>query len=315
MKYRYTLFAILLFFLCQIPAINAEQRTALVIGNSNYESSRLKNPVNDATDIASTLKNLGFSVTLKTNVGKRSMEDSIKEFGRKLKGSEVGLFYYAGHGVQVKGNNYLIPIGAKIDEENDVQYEAVDLGRVLDVMESSKKSVNIVILDACRDNPYARSFRSGTRGLAMVSTAPLGAFISYSTSPGQVARDGTGRNSPYTKALLKYMQEPGMAINDIFMNVRQVLSQETGQVPWELSSLVGKFYFIQGKTDNVSKEVKVTPIKSDEAAFPSNNLDEEKAKIEAEWEKLRREKELLKQKETLVTEKKERKEQKNELAP
>jgi len=223
-----------------------EQRIALVIGNSAYSSGPLKNPVNDATDMATMLKKLGFSVTLKKNAGLQEMEEAIESFGNSLKRGGVGLFYYAGHGVQVNGTNYLLPIGAKINKEADVKYQAVDANKILDEMATANNGLNIVMLDACRDNPFARSFRNATRGLAIVSSAPSGTFISYSTSPGNVARDGDGRNSPYTSALLQYMQAPGLTISDVFINVRAKVKKETGQVPWELSSLEGQFYFMPG---------------------------------------------------------------------
>ncbi|HBR22576.1 MAG TPA: hypothetical protein DD713_08460, partial [Nitrospiraceae bacterium] len=239
----FSLFLLFLFIPNSLQAATG-QRIALVIGNSNYKAAPLRNPVNDATDMARSLKNLGFKVILKTNVAKRDMGKAVDDFGKRLKGGDVGLFYYAGHGVQVNGVNYLIPVGAIINEETDVEYEGIDAGRILATMYNAKSRINIVILDACRDNPYVRSFRSLTRGLAIISKAPAGTIIAYSTSPGDVAIDGKGRNSPYTSSLLKYMKEPGLTIEDVFKGVRQKLRKETGQVPWELSSLEWKFYFI-----------------------------------------------------------------------
>ena len=220
-----------------------EQRIALVIGNSAYISGPLKNPVNDATDMAAALQRAGFKVILKKNARLQEMEDAIENFGNRLKRGGVGLFYFAGHGVQVSGVNYLMPIGAKINRESDIKYQSVDVNKVLDEMANANNGLNIVMLDACRDNPFARSFRNASRGLAIVSSAPSGTFISYSTSPGNVARDGEGRNSPYTSALIQYMKKPGLTIEDVLKEVRQKLRKETGQVPWELSSLEGKFYF------------------------------------------------------------------------
>jgi hypothetical protein len=238
---------VILVSLCPSSLSSAtEQRTALVIGNSTYSSGPLKNPVNDATDMATALQKLGFKVILKKNANLETMEEAIEDFGNRLKRGGVGLFYYAGHGVQVNGVNFLIPVGAKVNKESDVRYKAVDAGRILDEMANANNSLNIVLLDACRDNPFGKSFRSASRGLAIVSNAPTGTFISYSTGPGQVARDGEGRNSPYTRALLQYMQEPGIPIGNVFMKVRQKLRKDTGQVPWELSSLEGDFYFISG---------------------------------------------------------------------
>jgi hypothetical protein len=244
---------ILLFIPAQSKAA-AEQRTALVIGNSAYSSGPLKNPVNDAADMAAALQKAGFKVTLKKNASLKDMDDAIENFGNRLKRGGVGLFYFAGHGMQVNGINYLIPIGAKIKKESDVKYEAVDTNRVLDEMANVGNGLNIMMLDACRDNPYARSFRNAARGLAIVSSAPSGTFISYSTGPGQVARDGDGRNSPYSAALIQYMKKPGLTIEDVFKDVRRKLRKETGQVPWELSSLEGKFFFVPGKTSQAKDE-------------------------------------------------------------
>ena len=249
---RIALFTTILLMLFLSSVCGAtENRTALVIGNSAYSSGPLKNPVNDAADVAAMLKKLGFTVTLKKDAKLQEMDEAIEAFGNSLKRGGVGLFYYAGHGVQVNGTNYLLPVGARINKESDVKYQAVDANRILDEMATANNGLNIVMLDACRDNPYVRSFRNATRGLAIVSSAPSGTFISYSTSPGNVARDGDGRNSPYTKALLENIDKKGLTINDVFMNVRTKVKKETGQVPWELSSLEGRFYFApQGSSQN-----------------------------------------------------------------
>ncbi|HUH66252.1 MAG TPA: caspase family protein [Syntrophales bacterium] len=275
-----------------------EQRTALVIGNGSYSGGPLKNPVNDATDMAAALQRAGFSVILKKNARQQDMEETIERFGNMLKRGGVGLFYYAGHGLQVNGVNYLVPIGAKINKESDVKYQSIDINKVLDEMANANNGLNIVILDACRDNPYSRSLRSASRGLAIVSNAPTGTFISYSTGPGSVAQDGESRNSPYTAALLKYMRQPGLTIEHVFKNVRADLGKKTGdrQIPWELSSLRGDFYFVPGKS------VK---------AVESND---EQMKIDEEREKLRQEKELLEQKEALAKEKQDVEERKKQLA-
>jgi hypothetical protein len=162
--------------------------------------------------------------------------------GNRLKRGGVGLFYFAGHGVQVGGTNYLIPIGARIRKESDIKYRAMDVGKVLDELANANNGLNIVILDACRDNPFASNFRSATRGLAIVSNAPGGTFISYATGPGQVAQDGVGRNSPFTSSLLEFIKTPGIPIEQVFKKVRQKLIP-TRQTPWELSSIKGDFYF------------------------------------------------------------------------
>jgi len=221
-----------------------ENRIALVIGNGKYKSAPLKNPIKDAADMADALKKLGFSVTLKTNANQRTMERTIRNFGKKLRKGGVGLFYYAGHGLQVHGSNYLIPIGAEVESEGDVKYEAVDAGLVLAKMEDAGNDLNIIILDACRDNPFARSFRSGSKGLAKMD-APTGSFLAYATAPGSVAEDGVDRNGLYTSKLLEHMMTPGLTIERIFKSVRIAVMQESEdrQVPWESSSLTGDFYF------------------------------------------------------------------------
>jgi|GEM_PF-2941637 len=234
------------FALCA-PALAApsgsEERYALVIGNSAYKSAPLKNPAKDARDMAALLGSLGFKVTLKVNAGQKDMEEAVREFGLNLRKGGVGLFYFAGHGVQVAGNNYLVPVDAKIQSESDVRYECVDAGRVLGKMEDAGNTLNIVILDACRNNPFSRGFRSADRGLAEMR-APTGSLIAYATAPGSVASDGTGENGVYTKHLLKNMRTSGLPITDVFMRVRMGVVGETAkkQVPWESSSLTGYFY-------------------------------------------------------------------------
>jgi len=163
-----------------------KQRVALVIGNSAYQYAPLRNTYNDAEDMASSLNNLGFQVTEKLNASKRKIEEAINGFGRKLRKGGVGLFYFAGHGVQVNGINYLIPIGANIESEGDVKYEAVNANRVLSKMQDAGNPLNLVFLDACRNNPFARRFRSTEQGLAPMD-APKGSFVAYATAPGMSA--------------------------------------------------------------------------------------------------------------------------------
>lgn len=236
------IFLLLLFSSPTSPA--QERRIALVIGNSAYKAVPLGNSVNDAIDMTEALKKLGFSVTLKTDANQRIINRAIRSFGKNLKKGDVGLFYYAGHGIQVNGRNYLIPIGAVIETESDVKYEAVDAGRVLGKMEDAGNNMNIIILDACRDNPFARSFRSAERGLAKMD-APTGSILAYATAPGSVASDGPGRNGLYTSALLRLMATPGLKIEDVFKQVRIEVAKASGkkQIPWEASSLMGDFYF------------------------------------------------------------------------
>ncbi|HET6459977.1 MAG TPA: caspase family protein [Syntrophales bacterium] len=283
-----TLLKICVFSLCLVllspvqSKAAKEPRLALIIGNSSYQSGPLKNPVNDATDMAAMLKKLGFTVILKKNANLEEMEGAVEDFGNRLKRGGVGLFYYAGHGLQVGGVNYLVPVGAKINKESDIKYKAVDAGRVLDEMANANNGLNIVILDACRDNPFSRSFRSATRGLAIISNAPSGTFISYSTGANQVARDGEGRNSPYTKVLLENIDRSGLSINDVFMKVRSRVKKESGQIPWELSSLEGNFFFIPGSVDSKSTG--------------TDKLDEENRKLKEEQRRLEAEKAELEQK-------------------
>jgi tetratricopeptide (TPR) repeat protein len=223
-----------------------ERRTALVIGNGNYGAEGiLKNPPNDATDVAQALRGLGFEVRLLQDSDKRQMAEAIEQFNRELYQGGVGLFYYAGHGVQDDGGeNYLIPIGAQINRQSDVAFEAIPLGKILGAMEEAGNPVNIVLLDACRNNPYSRTWRSATRGLAPIQSAK-GTLISFATAPGKVAADGDGQNSPYTASLLQYIQTPDLPIPLLFQQVRQSVIEKTKgrQVPWEQSSLIGNFEF------------------------------------------------------------------------
>ncbi|MBN1250963.1 MAG: caspase family protein [Bacteroidales bacterium] len=222
------------------------KRYALVIGQSNYLSSPLRNPVNDANDIAAELKKLGFDVMVFTNISQNDMKKHIRTFGDKLAANKgTGLFFYAGHGMQVSGENYLIPVDAKIEKEQDVELEAVNLKRLLGEMEYAQNDLNIVILDACRNNPFARSFRSGgNQGLAS-TLAPTGTFIAYATAPGSVAADGTDKNGLYTQELLKALKQKGLRIEDVFKEVRKNVYEKSAkkQVPWENSSIFGDFYF------------------------------------------------------------------------
>ncbi len=231
---------ILILLWCALPA-GASTRTALVIGNAAYRSTPLANPTNDANDMADSLKRLGFDVIVETNINKGKMLDAIDRFNQKLKRSDVGLFFFAGHGMQIHGGNYLIPVGVHIKREADVEYEAVNAGRVLSAMEESGCKVNIVILDACRDNPFKRSFRSTNRGL-IVMRAGSGSFIAYATSPGSVAADGDGRNGIYTQHILKHMTQPGLTVEEVFRKVRRDVYAKTkgSQVPWDSSSLMGR---------------------------------------------------------------------------
>ncbi|MCF8157304.1 MAG: SUMF1/EgtB/PvdO family nonheme iron enzyme [Rhodoferax sp.] len=225
-------------------SVNAVQgkRIALVIGNSAYKDSPLKNPVNDARDMAATLRKLGFDVIEKTDANQKDMNRAIAQFGEKLRSDTVALFFYAGHGIQVRGKNYIIPVDAQVTSEASVRVETVDVDSVMDQLAVSP--MNIVILDACRNNPFERKFRSVGGGLAQMD-APKGSLIAYATAPGKTAADGSGRNGLYTQELLKSIQAPGLTLESVFKRVRNGVMAASGeaQTPWESSSLTGDFYF------------------------------------------------------------------------
>jgi hypothetical protein len=227
-----------------------ERRVALVIGNAAYRVSPLTNAVNDSSDVAKALRSRGFKVIERTNSPLADMRRAAREFADELVSSDVALVYYSGHGLEVNGRNYFIPIGADIQREFEVADQAYDVNQITDMMQSvpsvKGQRVNIMIVDACRDNPLARSWRSSSRGLAKMD-APTGTFIAFSTAPGRVAADGTGRNSPFTKNFLKALNQPNQPIERVFKAVRRAVLEETGglQTPWENSSLIGDFYFTE----------------------------------------------------------------------
>lgn len=220
------------------------QRLALVIGNNAYTDGLLKNPINDARAMATTLRELGFEVRVLENADRTAMQRAVVEFGRKLNQDTVGLFYFAGHGMQVRGANYLIPVKASIESEDEVEVEGVDVSYVMARMATAKNQFNIVILDACRNNPFQRSFRSASNGLAAIS-APTGTLIAYATAPGSVASDGDAANGIYTSELVKAIRQPGISMEEAFKQARGgVIARTQGkQTPWESSSVVGNFMF------------------------------------------------------------------------
>lgn len=235
----------------------AEQRVALVIGNDAYPSAPLRNPVNDARAVAKTLNQLGFNVLLKTNLSQKSMIEALREYSARLKEGDVALFYYSGHGMQVRGRNFLIPVDADIRSEDEVPYLSLDVSQILDKLEVARSRVNIVILDACRNNPFIRTFRSGRVGLAQMD-APGGTLIAFSTAPGSEARDGDSEYGTYTRHLLAQFPIPGLPIEVMFRRVREGVRAETEnrQTPWEQSSLTGDFFF---KTAGVMKPAQAAP--------------------------------------------------------
>ncbi len=278
---------------------NTERRIALVIGNSAYKSSPLKNPVNDATDMAAKLRRLDFQVSLGKDLSRKEMRTAIRKFGKELKRGGVGLFYYAGHGMQVNGKNYLIPVGADIDVEDEIQDEAIDAGSVLRKMDSAGNTMNMVFLDACRNNPFARSFRSTNKGLAQMD-APSGSLIVYATAPGSVAADGDGRNGIFTQNLLSYLDTPDLEVGQMLRKVRVSVRKETDgkQTPWESSSLEGNFYFVPGtKAANVSSLDSSTSLQEERRRLAAEKrLMEEKEKLHEERHELEKERERIRKK-------------------
>lgn len=239
----------------------AENRTALIIGNADYTESPLKNPGNDARDMAEALQQIGFDVTLSVDVNRREMGKSIREFGKKLRNrGGVGLFYYAGHGMQIDSRNYMIPVDSPMEEEDEVPYESVEVGSVLAKMESAGNALNVIILDACRNNPFPSQFRSSSRGLARVE-APIGSLIVYSTAPGSVADDGDGRNGIFTGHLLDQLRTPGLSLSETVRRTRAAVVKSTNraQVPWESSSLLTDIEFTKPLAASGDKPEKPAP--------------------------------------------------------
>ncbi len=268
-------------------------RFALVIGNSRYRHvPALANPKNDARDMKNALVKRGFTVKYLADARDvRTMIKAVGDFGDRLsrKKNSVGLFYYAGHAVQVKNVNYLVPVNASIRNESQVEYDAFNVDRLLSTLEWAGNHMNIIILDACRDNPFSRGFsrsmgRGRTRGLAQMKS-PTGTFIAFATAPGTTAEDGRGRNGTFTKHLLKHIHTPNVKIEDMFKRVRNGVIEETRnrQVPWESSCLRGDFYF-GGCLDHLEEARKRRELEEMEARGRR-----EKEKHRMEIERLKRE--------------------------
>lgn len=220
---------------------------ALVIGNAAYEAvDELKNPVNDAEDVAGKLEVCGFTVIEETDSRFADMDRALKRFQKVLKESDVGLFFFAGHGMQIDGENYLAAVDTDGTDEIAAKHSSLALNRVIEAMEKSGCSTSIIILDACRNNPFERAWTRSmeSRGLAPVY-APRGTLIAFATSPGQTASDGRGRNGAYTAALLQHLATPDCSIESMFKRVRNSLSAATKgrQISWEHTSLAGEFFF------------------------------------------------------------------------
>jgi len=247
--------AVLAFLFVGVLALKADaagaRRVALIIGNGTYEAAGvLANPVNDALDLAAKLRGVGFEVIEGHDLGKRDLERKIGDFADALAGAGVGMLFYAGHGLQVDGRNYIVPVDARLDVPVKLQLEAVPIDEILDIMEQ-QTTTSLVFLDACRNNPFARGLAPVSRsarplsGLAQFD-ATRGSFIAFSTAPGAVAMDGSGRNSPFAAALLTHVDTPGQSINDLMIAVRRDVVEATGgqQRPWEQGSLIERFEFV-----------------------------------------------------------------------
>ena len=240
----------MLWLLCG-SAFAAEQRVALVIGNAAYRVDPLDNPVNDARLVASSLKQAGFDVTLAENLDRRGLQGALRTFGERLNDNTVAVLYYAGHGLQLRDRNYLIPVDAEIRSEDEIALAGIDLSFILARMSAARSRVNIVILDACRNNPFAGKGGSTAQGLAPMD-APVGTLLAYATAPGKLAADGLGgpndTNGLYAHHLARQLLTPGMPVEHVFKRVREHVVRATGeaQVPWESSSLQGEFAFVPG---------------------------------------------------------------------
>lgn len=228
-----------------------EQKVALIIGNSNYSHfSKLKNAHHDADDMSKVLKNLGFEILYLKNGSLKDMKKTVRRFSNRIKDGGVGLFFYAGHGIEVDGKNYLIPIDADIPEKNEVEYESLAVDMIIDKMEEAKNRLNIVVLDACRNDPFSRS---GSGGLAQINNAK-GMYIAFATAPGSVASDGSGRNGLFTKHLIYNMQQKDLELEKVFKKTRIGVLKESNerQMPWTSSSVSGDFYFNIGDVENIN---------------------------------------------------------------
>lgn len=237
-----------------------EQRIALLIGNGGYAKQPLSNPEKDATSFAEALRDMNFEVKVLTNLSLVEMKQALNDFGQQLRMAKeegdrvVSLLYYSGHGMQINNRNYLIPVNNHIAGVEDVQYEGFETERIFSKLDAVESDVNIVMLDACRNNPFEERFGQQfkslfpdfSKGLAQPSKQPRGTLIAYATSPGSVALNGDEDHSPYMQAVLQIIRKPGLKVEELFKQVRMDVLEETrgAQMPWESSSLIGDFYFL-----------------------------------------------------------------------
>ena len=250
--------------------VHSTTRTALVIGNANYAELPLKNPVNDARAMTSVLTESGFEVITVLDADLRSMQDAMLKFAESIDSESTALVFYAGHGVQANGHNYLLPVDAQIESESELRFEGLELGDLLDELDKAGARVNIVILDACRNNPFERKLRGRGRGLAAVDAA-RGTIIAYATAPGSTAADGQGENGLYTGSLLKAIRKPNLKVEEVFKEVRIAVAEASGgaQIPWESSSLTGDFVFVSDAATKASTNTQISAPQSK----PSNTAE------------------------------------------
>ncbi|MBA4321579.1 MAG: hypothetical protein C0408_02055, partial [Odoribacter sp.] len=264
-----------------------DKRLALVIGNSKYtHSPELANPVNDARAIKDALQKVGFDVYEYENLNQSQIKQAIDNFGTRLKMYSIGLFFYAGHGIQSKGSNYLIPVDANIQSEQQIEYDCVQADRVLGLMEAAGSKINIVILDACRNNPFERSWSRAIEGTGLAfMNAPSGSLIAYSTSPGRTASDGSGSNGLYTSALLENIKTPDITILQMFQNVRRAVSEKSfkQQIPWESTSLTNDFFFVTQAAGKEQNEIKASWKRSDTGYWLYLENEEIGARLVSAW--------------------------------
>ncbi len=281
MKARFLL--AICFFAFSLNAQTYQKRLALVIGNATYENGgSLKNAVNDAQAMAKRLQSLGFEVWEYENVDQRQLKQAINQFGQKLHDFEVGLFYYAGHGIQHKGLNYMIPVEANIQTAEQIEFDCVAADRVLAFMETAQTKVNVIIMDACRNNPFERSWhRSGNGNGLAVMDSPAGTLIAYATAPGRVADDGPDANGLYTSALLSYLGNPDLTIEQVFKKVRTEVAEKSkgAQIPWETTSLTGDDFYFSAKNITAGTLSKVA------SAVSANNLSAKRTTTTSEADK------------------------------
>jgi predicted secreted protein len=253
-----------------IKQYSNESKIALIIGNGQYSHfSKLKNAKNDAYDMNNVLKNQGFETLYLEDGTLKDMKKIVRKFSKKLRNGGVGFFYYAGHGVEVDGQNYLIPTNAQIPEKNEVEYEALSMNMIIDKMEDSNNRLNIVVLDACRNDPFSRS---GGGGLAQINNAK-GMYIAYATAPGKVASDGSGKNGLFTTYLMQNIQKPNLKLNDVFAKTRKEVYEKSNnkQLPWTSSSVIGDFYFKVNNNDINYEQPKQNKKPQEQSTFSFSN--------------------------------------------